>query len=518
MIGAEAVSEGRGNSVEFVVCPRIPRNSKEKDDIMLRRSFLKASGAGALSLLCGATDRAAAQQQRPNIVWIVAEDMSCHFSYQGETAIKTPHVDRLAREGAVFDAAYVSCPVCSPSRSAMITGMYQTTIGAHNHRSFRGELKLDLPAPVRTIPEYFKAAGYYVCNGAGVAADRRGKTDYNFNYPENLYDGTDWSGSAPGQPFFMQFQLRGGKNRTARVEHPVSPDAVTLPPYYPDDPVMREDWARYLNSVLNVDHEVGEIMARLEAEGRAENTVVIFITDHGISHARGKQFLYEEGVHIPFIVWAPGRVPGGTVRHDFVAHIDMAATSMQLAGIPIPGHLESRPLFGPEARPRDYVICARDRCDETVERLRSVRKGPYTYIRNFYPHRPHLQPNAYKDGKEILIRLRELYAEGKLAGHPAERLFAAPRPNEELYNRDTDPWELNNLAEDPAHAETLAEMRGILDAWIRATDDKGQTPETEAAYDADMALYFESRKNQPERTRIFERNVAQMKAWAAEGK
>ena len=491
---------------------------KEKQNTMRRRTFLKASGAGALSLLCSTTAGAAAEQQRPNIVWIVAEDMSCHFSYQGVTAIKTPNVDRLAREGVVFEAAYVTCPVCSPCRSAMITGMYQTTIGAHNHRSFRGEIKQDLPAPVRTIPEYFKEAGYYVCNGAGPGADEPGKTDYNFNYPDDLYDGSDWSGRAPDQPFFMQFQLRGGKKRGAIVENPVSPDAVTLPPYYPDDSVMREDWARYLNSVLNVDREVGEIMARLETEGLGENTVVIFITDHGVTHARGKQFVYEEGVRIPFIVWAPGRIPDGTVRHDLVAHIDMAATSMHFAGIPIPEHLESRPLFGPEARPRDYVISARDRCDETVERLRSVRKGRYTYIRNFYPHRPHLQPNAYKDAKEILIRLRELYAQGELAGHPAERLFTVPRPKEELYDRETDPWELNNLADDPAYAETLAEMRGILNAWVQATGDKGQTPETEAVYDADMALYFASRKDQPERTRILEKNIAQMKAWAAEGK
>lgn len=484
---------------------------------MHRRSFLKASGAGALSLLCGAAKGADAQK-RPNIVWIVVEDMSCHFSYQGETAISTPHVDRLAREGVVFDAAYITCPVCSPSRSAMITGMYQTTIGAHNHRSFRGEHQHDLSAPVRTLPEYFKQAGYYVCNGADPAATAPGKTDYNFNYPEDLYDGPDYSGRAPGQPFFMQFQLRGGKYRNAKVKHPVSPEAVTLPPYYPDDPVMREDWAQYLNAVLFVDQEVGEIMARLEADGVADNTVLIFITDHGISHIRGKQFLYEEGVHIPFIVWAPGRVPGGAVRHDFVAHIDMAATSLYFAGIPIPEHMESRPLFGPDARPREYVVSARDRCDETVERIRSVRKGRYTYIRNFYPQRPHLQPNAYKDAKDILIRLRALHAEGKLAGHPAERFFTAPRPAEELYDREADPWELKNLADDPACAETLAEMRGILDVWIQQTNDQGQHPETAAVYDADMAVYLDRQKRSADYFQILQKNIAQMKAWAAEGK
>jgi len=476
---------------------------------------LKASGAGALSLLYGAAGGAENPKQ-PNIVWIVAEDMSCHFSYQGETTIQTPNVDRLAREGVVFDSAYITCPVCSPSRSAMITGMYQTTIGAHNHRSFRGKIKHDLPGPVRPVPEYFKDAGYYVCNCNNADGKRLGKTDYNFTYPDDLYDGPDWSGRQPGQPFFMQFQLHGGKNRGAKVDNPVSPDAVKLPPYYPDDPLMREDWARYLNSVQRVDEEVGVIMARLRDEGLADNTVVIFITDHGISHARGKQFLYEEGVHIPFIVWAPGRIGGGTVRNDFIAHIDMAATSLYFAGIPIPNHMESRPLFGPDARPRDYVVCARDRCDETVERLRSVRKGRWTYIRNFYPERPHLQPNAYKDGKDIIVRLRELYAQGKLEGHPAERLFTTPRPKEELYDRQADPWELNNLANDPAHAKKLAELRGILEAWIEETDDQGKTPEPEAVYDEDMAVYLKNHK--PDHSRIIEKNIAQMKAWAAEGK
>ncbi len=485
---------------------------------MRRRTFLKAGGAGALALLGGPLNSAAETQTRPNIVWIIAEDMSCHFGYQGEPLVKTPHVDRLAREGVVFDAAYVTCPVCSPSRSALITGMCQTTIGAHNHRSFRGVIKHDLPAPVRTIPEYFKDAGYYVCNGSGSEASSRGKTDYNFNFPQKVYDGASYEGAAPGQPFFMQFQLSGGKFRKGNVEHPASPDKVALPPYYPDDPVMREDWAQYLNSVMYVDQEVGKIMARLETDGHIKNTVVFFTTDHGISHARGKQFLYEEGTHVPLVVWAPGRVPAGSVRSELASHIDIAATSLHFAGIPLPAHMESRPLFGPDSRPREFAISARDRCDETVERLRSVRKGTFTYIRNFYPERPHLQPNAYKDGKEIVVRLRELYAQGKLAGHPAERLFAVPRPKEELYDRKTDPWELTNLAEDPAHAQTLSALRGILDGWIRETNDQGQTPETETVYDADMAVYIESRKGDAEYVQTLIRNIDQMKAWAKEGK
>lgn len=492
------------------------KGQKREQIVMQRRSFLKATGAGALSVAMGRGGLRDAQgATRPNVVWIVIEDMSCHFGYQGEALVNTPNVDRLAREGTVFDAAYITCPVCSPARSAMITGMYQTTIGAHNHRSFRGAIRHELPEPVRTVPEYFRDAGYFVCNGRDADAERPGKTDYNFVHPDDLYDGPNPEGRAEGQPYFMQYQLRGGKFRNPPVDNPVNPASVSLPPYYPDDPVMREDWAEYLNSVNFVDEEVGEIMARLEADGDLENTVVILMSDHGVSHIRGKQFCYEEGTRIPFVVWAPGRVPAGAVRDEYIAHIDMAATSMHFAGIPIPMHMESRPLFGPEVRPREYVVSARDRCDETVERIRSVRRGKYTYIRNFYPERPHLQPNRYKDGKGIVARIRELHAEGALDGHWGERYFAVPRPVEELYDRAADPWELKNLVGDADHAEVCAELRGILDAWIEETDDRGQYPESEEAYDADMAMYLEGRP--AEQVRILRENIAQMKAWAAAG-
>ena len=258
-----------------------------------------------------------AQESKPNIIWVIVEDMSCHFSYQGEKTIETPHVDKLAREGVEFTDAYITCPVCSPGRSAMITGMYQTTIGAHNHRSSRGKIKINLPENVKLIPDYFKEAGYYVSNRGGIEdkqqgskrkkkgknkKNKKGKTDYNFVYDPNLYDGTDWSGREPGRPFFAQLQLHGGKNRKAKVKDPVDPADVKLPPYYPDHPVIREDWAKYLNSVKYVDKEINILMKRLKKEELLDNTLIIFITDHGISHARGKQFMYDEGIKIPFIV------------------------------------------------------------------------------------------------------------------------------------------------------------------------------------------------------------------------
>jgi len=304
-------------------------------------------------------------QGRPNIVWIVVDDMSYHFGYQGEPLATTPRVDRLAEEGIVFSRAYATAPVCSTFRSAMITGMYQTTIGAHHHRSSRGELKIELPRGVRTIPELFREAGYFTTI-TDASGKRNGKQDYDFVYkPSDLYDGIDYSQRKKGQPFFAQFHLRGGKIRNSeqgykaamadmdlRVEH----SAVTLPPYYPDHPVIREDWAQYLDSVNYTDIAVGRILDRLEKDGALENTIVFFLTDHGISHARGKQFLYEEGILIPFVVWVPGLLPQGKVRDEFIAHIDLGATSLQLAGIPIPESMQGRPLFGPDAEPRDYVV------------------------------------------------------------------------------------------------------------------------------------------------------------------
>ncbi|MYA80865.1 MAG: sulfatase-like hydrolase/transferase, partial [Acidobacteriia bacterium] len=283
--------------------------------------------------------------------------------------------------------------------------------------------------------------------------------------------------------------------------------------YYPDHPVIREDWAQYLESIEHVDWEVGLLLKRLEDEGAADNTAVIFLTDHGVSHARGKQFLYEEGIKIPLIVRAPGQVLADSTRDDLVAHIDIAATTLDFAGVLVPETMQGRPLFGPNAMPRDHVVSARDRCDETVEYLRSVRTDRYKYIRNYLPQRPHLQPNRYKDGKAVIKTIREMHAEGELNPHQ-ERFFTVPRPEEELYDLETDRHELTNLAADPAHQETLQKLRRILDEWIETSGDQG--PETPEAYDSDMAVYLSNRRGL--QRDILIRNIGTMKAWAAEGK
>jgi arylsulfatase A-like enzyme len=488
----------------------------------------------SFNLLMTRSIRADERAKRPNILWFVVDDMSANFSCYGESTVQTPSVDALAREGIRFSNAFVTAPVCSPCRSALITGMYQTTIGSHQHRSGRGSEKIFLPAGVVPVPQLFKEAGYYTCIGSGLptgeAAPKRrnannalGKTDYNFEWDQKIYDSADWAGRQANQPFFMQVQLEGGKLRGGTDESAkklsqravtefgksVQPNEVTLPPYYPRDPVLLRDWAAYLDAVRFTDQHVGKVIDRLKKEGLYENTLVVFITDHGISHARGKQFLYNEGTHIPMIVRGPG-IKGGQVRQDLVQHIDLAAFSLAYAGIPIPTAMQAKDILSQEYQPRNAVFAARDRCDETVEQIRSVRTEKFLYIRNYYPRRPHLQPNDYKDKKSILIRLRELHASKALDELSERLLFSPERSPEELYQWTSDRWQLKNLAADPEYREVLESHRQRLDDWIATSGDRGA--EAESMYDSDMKVYVG--KGNPQ----VEENIALMKQWAREGK
>lgn len=466
-------------------------NEPEKHRNMItRRHFMNIASMSVAALpfaagcCLGKTKRAS---QRLNILWILAEDASPHIGCYGETSIKTPHLDRLASEGVRFDNAFVTCPVCSPARSAFVTGLYQTTLGTHNHRSQRDSGKggtgpeyfdgFKLPDTVPMISDIFAKAGYYTTNGkykSGEAKLTPGKTDYNFINPTLPYHGTDWRDCPQDRPFFSQIQLGGGKSRGDRSTHNIR--EFELPPYYPDHAVIREDWQTYLNSWLKQDREVGEIVKALRDAGRLDNTVIFFLTDHGISHLRGKQFLYEEGIRVPLIVRFPNQRLAGTVRQDLSLQIDLAPTSLALAGLDIPAHLQGHDLFAKDLAPRDFVVSARDRCDETIEILRCVRTPRYKYIRNFLSYLPHAQPNQYKDGKKISSAMKKLNREGKLNELQA-RVFNPTRPKEELYDLKSDPYETRNLAADPGYARQLSRLRRTAYDWMVKTGDLGLIPE-----------------------------------------
>lgn len=486
------------------------------------KPFLLSLFAWAL-LFTGLTSAQAPANRKSNILWIVMDDIGAQLPCYGEKSIQTPHIDRLVREGTRFENAFLTCSVCSPSRSAMITGMYQTTIGAHHHRSGRGTEKIHLPPGIEPVPALFQRAGYHTSNAGDPNKDKGkglGKTDYNFEWNPKIYDGPDWSTRKTDQPFFAQIQLWGGKCRNDKGQwyRNVAPKAlgaltnpaqIILPPYYPNDAVLLEDWAQYLDCIRFCDKQIGDILQRLEKEGILEQTYIILIGDNGISHARGKQFLYDEGIRTPFIVRGPG-ITKGAVRRDLIEHIDMAATSLAWAGLPVPAWMQGRDVFAKEYKPRDAVFAARDRCDETVDRIRSVRTEQFKYIRNFYPLRPLLQPNDYKDNKTVLKKIRELHELGKLSAEQSSLLLSPTRPKEELYDVKADPFETRNLAEDPAHHTTLVAMRARLDQWIVDTRDRG--PEPESMYDSDMKVYLQ-RPNP-----AVERNIRLMKTWAKEGK
>ncbi len=289
------------------------------------------------------------------------------------------------------------------------------------------------------------------------------------------------------------------------------PESVSLPPCYPRDPVILQDWADYLDACRYTDKEVGDVIARLEREKLLDETVVFFMTDHGISHARGKQFLYDEGIHVPFAVCGPG-IAGGVVRNDLIEHIDLAATSLALADVAIPRWMQGRNVLASDYAPRDAVFAARDRCDETIDHIRSVRDARFKYIRNYLNDRPMLQPCAYKDDKAVLQQLRKLHAEGKLNALQEQLLFAPKRPQEELYDLAADPRELANLAADPRFKSRLAALRKRLDDWEQATGDRGRTPEPTAMYDAEMKVYLAALKGV--KREELRQNIQLNKEWA----
>ncbi|MCK5209673.1 MAG: sulfatase, partial [Cyclobacteriaceae bacterium] len=340
---------------------------------------------------------------KPNVLWIFIEDASCHISCYGEKAIQTPNIDALAAEGVRFENAFVTAPVCSPSRSALVTGMYQTTSGSHNHRSqvVTGKgggnldyyLSYELPTEIPLASKLFEKAGYYTTNEK--INGETGKQDYNF-VAKNIYSGTSWKEAPKGTPFFSQIQLHGGKNRktTANTEN------FTLPPYYFEDEFMRQDWKKYLGSWLDTDQELEQIVADLKKAGVYDNTLIFFLTDHGVSHLRGKQFLYDEGIKVPLIVKFPNNEKKGTIRQDMVMQIDLLASSLAYAGLPIPKNIQGVDIFSDNYKKQEYTFATRDRCDETTEIIRSVRSEKFKYIRNFLSYRPHAQRNQYKDGKE----------------------------------------------------------------------------------------------------------------------
>ncbi len=416
---------------------------------------------------------------QPNIVWIIADDLSQDLGAYGYGAVDTPNIDRLAAEGVRYNNAFATSPVCSASRSAIITGMYATTIGAQSHR-LTSSTKQSLPAGVSPITEYFRQEGYYVTNAnAGVTGG--GKTDYNFNsgVSGGMYDGFDWANRAQDQPFFAQVQIFDPHRDFRKNTDFTRLNDVTFPSYYPDHPVTRADWANYLVSVEELDRKVGVILDRLENEGLMDDTIVMFFGDHGRPHVRDKQWLYDGGIRVPLIVRDPTASNPGTVEEDAVSLIDVGVGSLALTGATLPPHLQGVNMFDPAFEGRDAIFAGRDRSGNVQDRVRSVQVGDLKLIRNYDPSLSYMKGSQESFYKRLEYPVHTLLLELEEAGQltPAQaKLLATSRPPEELYDLANDPEELNNLAADPNYATALTDLRSRLDTWVQQTDDAGLYP------------------------------------------
>ena len=430
---------------------------------------------------------------RPNIVWISNEDMSPHLGVYGDAVARTPVLDRLARESVRYTRAFTTAPVCAPSRAAIITGMYQTSIGAQHMRTTEDRVP-ELPGPylavpphyVKAFPEYLRAAGYYTSN--------RAKTDYQFGEPFTIWDdlgpNAHWRNRTDrSQPFFSVFNLMVTHESQifptspARKGKPLvtNPARVVVPPYYPDTPLVREELARMYDNIADMDGQVGEILKQLDADGLADNTIVFYWSDHGDGVPRSKRSLYDSGLHVPLMIRWPAMSPGiaNSVSDGLVSMIDLAPTVLAMAGVEVPAHLQGRVFIGPKGTPPPgFVFGARDRMDIEYDMMRSARDRQFLYIRNFAPELPYAGHIIYRNQSNIMQEWLRLQAERALTG-AAALWMRTSRPAEELYDTVADPHQIRNLVADEKHEQTLERMRRAVTDWMARTNDQGLINEAE---------------------------------------
>ncbi len=422
------------------------------------------------------TARAAEPAARPNILWLVAEDFTYTFaSAYGDPLARTPTFDRLAREGILFERAYSTSAVCAPTRASIITGMFAPSLGTQHMRS-----NVPMPSWLRYFPAYLRDAGYYTTNNA--------KTDYNAAVLEGTWDQNGakghWRNRSPGQPFFAVFNTNTSHESSLHKRFPIATDPakVRLPAYLPDTPEVRADYAQYYDRVSAADGELGKILAQLEADGLADDTIVFFYSDHGGVLPRSKRFLYENGTHPALTVRFPKKfqhlAPSapGSRSTELVNYVDLAPTVLSLAGVKAPDYFQGRAFAGAaRAAAPEFTYSFRDRMDERIDLCRAVTDGRWRYIRNYRPELPTMQHLDYLWKQSSAREWDRLNREGKLTAVQAS--FFQPKPVEQLFDCQADPDNVRNLAGDPAHRATLERLRAANRAHLLRIRDTGFLPE-----------------------------------------
>ncbi len=418
---------------------------------------------------------------RPNILWITCEDMGPHLGVYGDQFATTPNLDALARRGVIYRTVWSTAPVCAPARTAIIAGMYPASLGAEHMRS-----EVAPPPFLKMYPQFLREAGYYCSNNS--------KEDYNLTKPGVVWDDSSpkahWRNRRPGQPFFSIFNLTVTHESQVRKRPHTwvhDPAKVPVPPYHPDTPEVRQDWAQYYDQIQVMDQQAGTILKELDQDGLAEDTIVFFYGDHGPGMPRCKRWPYNSGLQVGLIVYVPPKFrhlagpdyqPGGVVER-MVGFVDLAPTVLSLAGIEPPSWMHGKAFLGPYSGPAPkYLFGQRGRMDERYDLVRSVRSSRYVYLRHFMPHRTYGQYIDYMFQTPTTRIWKELYDRGQLT-HEAQKRFWEEKPIEELYDLADDPHETRNLAERPEMASQLAEFRAALREHLLQVRDLGFLPEAE---------------------------------------
>ena len=427
---------------------------------------------------------------QPNILWITCEDLSPILGCYGDRVANTPNIDLFAQNAVRFTNAYASAPICTPARSSLITGVYASSMGTHHLRGV-----VPKSDKIKCFTEFLRERGYYCTNNV--------KEDYNFITPEEAWDESSdsahWRNRKPEQPFFSVFnfmvthqsQTRYGIeklneiNSTLDEKDRINPDDVEIPPYYPDTPIVRNNIASLYTQVHIMDKKFQEIINQLEEDGLRENTIIFFYSDHGTGLPRGKGYLHDTGIKVPLIIEFPEKykhyspAKAGAFSDELVNFIDFPPTVLSLTGIDPPMYMQGNPFLGQYRKnSNDYVISIRDRRDEVLMFSRSIRTDKYHYIRNFLPHRPRMQRNFYSEITPIRQELRRLDNLGLLQSNE-DWLMEDSVPVDELYDTETDPHELNNLAQEAEHLEIMELLKRNLFSWMVETKDLGLVPEYE---------------------------------------
>jgi uncharacterized sulfatase len=477
---------------------------------MDRRHFLGTAAASAM-----ATARAQ-QQPRPNILWVTCEDIGPEIGPYGDKYAGTPNLDKLAARALRYDNAWSNAPVCAPARTTIIAGMYPPSLGAEHMRS-----EVALPPFAKMYPQYLRDAGYYCTNNS--------KTDYNLREPGKVWDESSnrahWRKRASGQPFFSIFNFTTThesqiRRRPHKLVH--DPAEVRVPAYHPDTPEVRHDWAQYYDNITTMDGQAGKVLAELEQDGLAQDTIVFFYGDHGSGMPRSKRWPYNSGLRVPLLVSVPDkfrhlapagyRAGGHTDR--LVSFVDLAPTLLSIIGMKTPEHMQGFAFMGAHPAPEQpYIYGFRGRMDERVDMVRTVRDKRYVYIRNYMPHRIYGQHVGYMFETPTTAQWAKMYKEGKLSD--SQRIFWEKKPAEELYDLDNDRDEVKNLAAVPEHRDRVARMRRAQEELAVRTRDVGFLPEGEIHERAKGSTPYEAGHDE---AKYPQKRIMAMAALASDGK